>query len=71
MTPPPRYSASPLPSFCTISARPQPSLLQALREIVAWWRGRRPSLVERIREEKRVEKIAELLAEEDAKGERG
>jgi hypothetical protein len=42
-----------------------------LREIVAWWRGRRPSLAERIREEKMVEKITQLLAEEDAKGERG
>jgi hypothetical protein len=71
MTPPRVYHVSPLPSFCTVPARPQPSLPQALWEIVAWWRGRRPSLAERIREEKKVEKIAELLAEEDAKGEPG
>jgi ribosomal protein S7 len=67
MTPPPPYSASPLPSFCTVPARPQPSLPQALREIVTWWRGRRPSFAERIREEKMVERLAAELADEAAK----
>jgi hypothetical protein len=67
MTPPPVYHVSPLPSFCTVPARPQPSMVEALRQIVAWWRGRRPTFAERIREEKMVERLAAELAEDAAK----
>ena len=35
-------------------------MIEALSEIANWWRGKRPSLGESIREERRVAKLAEL-----------
>jgi hypothetical protein len=70
MTPPPVYHASPLPSFCTVSTEPvrrAVSFAEAVKEIVVWWRGRRLSLAERIREQRTVERLAAELAEDAAK----
>jgi hypothetical protein len=40
---------------------------QGLREILAFWRGRRPTLREQFLEAKFVERLADLLADEEAK----
>ena len=57
MRPPPIPHASPLPSFCTVPApaRRTPTLSESLREIRAWWTGKRPSLQAQIRERDLVE----------------
>jgi hypothetical protein len=68
MRPPDRYSASPLPSFCTITTRSTPSFADALRMIWSWSRGkRRPvSLKRQIAEARAVAEIADAL-EADAR----
>lgn len=66
MIPPRHPSASPLPSFATrpqVAPRPV-SFANSLRAIVAWWKGRPPTLRERQIEQQRVERLAEELAEE-------
>jgi hypothetical protein len=40
------------------------SFIEALREIFAFWRGKRPSLQRQIRNARLVERLADLEAEE-------
>jgi hypothetical protein len=70
MIPPRHPSASPLPSFCTVPtpARRTPTLSESLRQIAAWWRGKRPSLQERIRERDLVERLAAEIEEAERGG---
>jgi hypothetical protein len=70
MTPPERYSISPLPSFCTVIAAPRrpPSLIAQLRDLLRWLGIVRPphrNLTQRIADERMV---AALAAELDAEG---
>jgi hypothetical protein len=71
--PPLSHFASQLPSFATRPGRvSRPiTIAQALREIFAWWRGRRPSYQEQMREERQVERLAEAMAEAGEEKERG
>ena len=73
MRPPPIPHASPLPSFCTVPApaRRAPTLSESLREIRAWWTGKRPTLRERQIEEKAIERLAEEIAEAERAGQGG
>lgn len=66
MRPPPIPHASPLPSFATrphVAPRPV-SFAELLRAIIAWWKGRPPTLRKRQIEQQRVDRLAEELAEE-------
>lgn len=70
MRPPPYPHASPLPSFCVVPApaRRTPTFSESLRQIAAWWTGKRPSLEGQIRARKIVERLAEELAEAERAG---
>ena len=68
MTPPARYSASPLPSYATRQDGWPVGFSDALRDILIWLRLLRPptaTLRRLLAEERLVEKLAEALAEED------
>jgi hypothetical protein len=63
-----RYSVSPLHSFCTVSTQPVPrtvTIVEALRQIVAWWRGKKPSYRQQVLEARIVERLAEEIAEQE------
>ena len=57
MVPPSRYSASPLPSFCTVAPSTL-SMSEMLRSIIRGWRGTRPSFKRQIAEAKLVDALA-------------
>ena len=62
----PRPSVSPLPAYASRPFILRPvTIVEALRQIVAWWRGDKPTLKQQIAEAKLVEKIAEEIAEEE------
>jgi hypothetical protein len=71
MTPPKRSSVSPLPGIASRPGYlPRPvSMVEMLRQIIAWWRGTRPTLRERQIEAAQIEALAEL--ENDPSGRRG
>ena len=62
----PRPSISPLPSYASrpFASRPV-TIVEALRQIVAWWRGDKPTFKHQIAEAKLIERLAEELAEEE------
>jgi hypothetical protein len=69
MQPLPRPSTAPLsaaarPGGLWVNARPAP-FSEALAEIFAYLRGRRPTTQERVREAQRIERLAAALAEND------
>jgi hypothetical protein len=66
MTPPRNPSCSPLPSYASRPGfLPRPTTFgQALREIALWWRSPPPSYQERMREARRIERLAEEIAAE-------
>jgi hypothetical protein len=67
MGPPDRYSASPLPSFCTTTTRWPSPLAEQIKSIIRWWRGERPSFKQQIQQAKAVALLAEEVeAEADA-----
>jgi hypothetical protein len=67
MTPPERYSVSPLPSFCTIPRQPQPlprQLVTIARWLIPRLRPRNSRLI--VLERLLIDQLAEELAEEPA-----
>ncbi len=67
MRPLPRPSVSPLPSYASRPGfAPRPATMaEMLRQIVAWWRGEKPTLQEQIREAKLVDVLAKTFEEEE------
>lgn len=63
---PPRYSVSPLYSFCTIPTRPPSPLAELLRQIIRWWRGEMPTLKQQIQQAKAVALLAQQMEAEAA-----
>jgi hypothetical protein len=66
MRPPDRISASPLPSTASRPGfLPRPTTFgQALREIALWWRSSQPGYQERMREARRIRRLALEIDEE-------
>ena len=66
MRPPQRYSASPLPSFCTVvPLHRTPSFAETVKAVWRWVTGHHVlSLREQIRDARLVEALAEELEEE-------
>jgi hypothetical protein len=62
MRPPDRYSASPLPSFCTVAARPV-TFAATLKAIIAWLRGGKPSRSEQQLEARLIARLVEEMNE--------
>jgi hypothetical protein len=67
MQAPRRYSVTPLPSFATVPARPV-SFVAMLRSVWRWVSGRqpKPSLRDRIRDERLIDALAEEMEAEEA-----
>jgi hypothetical protein len=61
MTPPSRYSTSPLPSISTVY---QPSFAELVRDIVRWLRRDPPSTAEWLRQTQTVERLAAEIGED-------
>ena len=62
----PKPSVSPLPAYASrpFASRPV-TIMEALRQIVAWWRGDKRTLKQQIAEEKLVERLAEEIEEQE------
>lgn len=69
---PQRSSVSPLPSYASrpFASRPV-SMVEMLRQIIAWLRGDQPSLREQFAEQQLIEKLAVELGEQEAKADKG
>lgn len=63
MTPPERYSISPLPSFCTCARAP--SFAELLVDLWRWLRRDKPTAGERRLEQQVIDRLAVKLAEEE------
>jgi len=65
MEAPRRYSVTPLPSYATVTTQHAPSFSETVRQIVAWLRGDRLTRRERQIEAAQIERLADLLADEE------
>jgi hypothetical protein len=72
MTPLPRPSASPLPSFCVVPTRHSLSFAETTKAVLRWIPGRQPRQTARERqlEALTIERLAQELDEGDGKEER-
>jgi hypothetical protein len=65
MRPPPRYSASPLPSWATIPTQPSPSFPETAKAIWRWLRGVQPDWRQRSKEARLIEALAAEMDEDE------
>jgi hypothetical protein len=66
MRPLPRPSVSPLPAYASrpFASRPV-TIVEALKAIIAWLRGRKPTFREQVLEAKLVERLADEIEESE------
>ena len=64
----PRPSASPLPSYCSVTTVRQPSFADALRAVIAWLTNRqpKPSKSELQFQDRLIERLAAELEDDEA-----